>query len=145
MPTSRRNQFLAAAVVIAAALLLAGCGQGSSTPTSQSFDVVINAYDTTIPEATIEGVTIKNVRAFNVINAPDDLTVRQGTKVTVKLVNKSPISENFSIDAFGVDATLGAGKTTTFDFVADQAGSFEIYCKLHPRNIHLPGTLSVVG
>lgn len=139
-----RNHILAAAVVIATALVAVGCGEEASSPAAQSFEVTIEAVDTDIPEATIEGVTIKNVRAFNVINSPGDLPVRQGTKVTVTLINKSPISENLSIDVFGVDVTVKPGETATFAFDAEEVGSFQIWCKLHPRNIHLPGTLSVV-
>lgn len=144
MINERFRRSVAAVVPAAAALLLAACGQGEAAPADQTFSVVIEAFDTTIPEATIEGVTIKDVRAFNVINAPEDLTVREGTTVTVTLENGSPISEGFSIDAFGIEETVGPGETRTVEFVADQAGSFQIYCQLHPRNVHLPGTLNVI-
>lgn len=144
MRSSRLSRIVAVALASLALLLVASCGGGDDAPKSQSFTIVIEAFDTEIPEATIEGVTIKNVRAFNVLNAPNDITVRKGTEVKITLQNKSPISENLSIDAFGVDVTLKRDETTTFSFVANQAGSYTIWCKLHPRNIHLPGTLNVI-
>lgn len=145
MIDERFRRAVAAVVPAAAALLLTACGQGEVAPADQTFRVVIEAFDTTIPEATIEGVTIKDVRAFNVINAPEDLTVRQGTTVTVTLENESPISEGFSIDTFGIEETVGPGEIKTVEFVADRTGSFQIYCQLHPRNVHLPGTLNVIA
>lgn len=120
-------------------LLLAGAAQAE-----HSFNVVINAYDTTIPELNVEGVTVKNIRAFNVLNEPETLVVKKGDAVKVVVENKSPISEGFSIDAFGVQEVIKAGETKTISFTADKAGAFTIWCQLHPKNIHLPGTLNVV-
>ncbi|MBC6961527.1 MAG: nitrosocyanin [Nitrosomonas sp.] len=120
-------------------LLLAGAAQAE-----HSFNVVINAYDTTIPELNVEGVTVKNIRAFNVLNEPEALVVKKGATVTIVVENKSPISEGFSIDAYGVKEVLKAGETKTISFTADKAGAFTIWCQLHPKNIHLPGTLNVV-
>ncbi len=110
----------------------------------QSFTVVINAYDTDIPELNVEGVTVKNIRAFNVINEPETLTVQKGTKVSIKVENKSPISEGFSIDAYKIQEVLKAGETKTITFVANKSGAFTIWCQLHPKNIHLSGSLNVV-
>lgn len=120
-------------------LLLAGAAQAE-----HNFNVVINAYDTTIPELNVEGVTVKNIRAFNVLNEPETLVVKKGDAVKVVVENKSPISEGFSIDAFGVQEVIKAGETKTINFTADKAGAFTIWCQLHPKNIHLPGTLNVV-
>lgn len=110
----------------------------------QSFTVVINAYDTTIPELNVEGVTVKNIRAFNVLNEPETLTVHKGTSVKITVENKSPISEGFTIDGYGIQEVIKAGETKTISFVADKAGAFTIWCQLHPKNIHLPGSLNVI-
>lgn len=134
-------------ILIALAALLLGltaCSGRAATPAEQSFTIVMTAHDTNIPEATIEGVTIKNVRAFNVINSPADITVRQGTTVVLTIENKSPISEGFSIDAFGIAEVVAPGETKTIRFVADKVGAFPIWCQLHPQNIHLQGTLNVL-
>ncbi|HMU63938.1 MAG: nitrosocyanin [Nitrosomonas sp.] len=110
----------------------------------QSFTVIINAYDTTIPELNVEGVTVKNIRAFNVLNEPETLTVHKGTSVKITVENKSPISEGFTIDGYGIQEVIKAGETKTISFVADKAGAFTIWCQLHPKNIHLPGSLNVI-
>lgn len=110
----------------------------------QSFTVVINAYDTTIPELNVEGVTVKNIRAFNVLNEPETLTVHKGTSVKITVENKSPISEGFTIDGYGIQEVIKAGETKIISFVADKAGAFTIWCQLHPKNIHLPGSLNVI-
>ena len=127
-------------VGLALGLLLAGTVQAAE----QKFKVVINAYDTNIPELNVEGVTVKNIRAFNVLNEPETLTVKKGTTIKVTVENKSPISEGFSIDEYGVKEVLKAGETKTITIKADKAGAFTIWCQLHPKNIHLPGALNVV-
>jgi nitrosocyanin len=121
-------------------LLLVGAAQAGE----QKFTVVINAYDTNIPELNVEGVTVKNIRAFNVLNEPETLAVKKGTTVKITIENKSPISEGFSIDEYGIKEVIKAKETKTISFKADKAGAFTIWCQLHPKNIHLPGTLNVI-
>jgi nitrosocyanin len=72
------------------------------------------------------------------------LTVKKGTDVKITIENKSPISEGFSIDAYGIKEVIKKGETKTVSFKADKAGAFTIWCQLHPRNIHLPGSLNVI-
>ena len=122
-------------------LLVAGAAQADD---HSEFKVVINAYDTTIPELNVEGVTVKNIRAFNVLNEPEALVVEKGDKVSIVVENKSPISEGFSIDAYGIKEVLKAGEIKTISFTADKKGAYNVYCQLHPQNIHLPGSLNVV-
>ena len=126
--------------LIAGLLLAASAVQAGE----KNFTVVINAYDTTIPELNVENVTVKNIRAFNVLNEPETIAVHKGAKVNITVENKSPISEGFSIDAYGIQEVIKAGETKTISFVADKAGAFTIWCQLHPKNIHLPGTLNVI-
>ena len=125
---------------LALGLLLVGTAQAKDA----KFTVVINAYDTTIPELKVEGVTVTNIRAFNVLNEPETLVVEKGDSVKITINNKSPISEGFSIDEYGIKEVIKAGETKTVTFKADKAGAFTIWCQLHPKNIHLPGTLNVV-
>ena len=125
---------------LALGLLLVGTAQAKD----QKFTVVINAYDTTIPELNVEGVTVKNIRAFNVLNEPETLVVEKGDTVKITINNKSPISEGFSIDEYGIKEVIKAGESKTITFKADKVGAFVIWCQLHPKNIHLPGTLNVI-
>ena len=126
--------------LVAGLLLAAGAVQAGE----KSFTVIMNAYDTTIPELNVEGVTVKNIRAFNVLNEPETIAVHKDAKVKIVVENKSPISEGFSIDEYGIQEVIKAGETKTISFVADKAGAFTIWCQLHPKNIHLPGTLNVI-
>ena len=127
-------------VSLALGLLLASNAQAAE----RSFKVVINAYDTTIPELNVEGVSVKNIRAFNVLNEPETLSVHKGSDVKITVENKSPISEGFSIDEYGIQEVIKAGETKTISFKADKVGAFTIWCQLHPKNIHLPGSLNVI-
>ena len=126
--------------LVAGLLLAAGAVQAGE----KSFTVIMNAYDTTIPELNVEGVTVKNIRAFNVLNEPEAIAVHKGAKVKIVVENKSPISEGFLIYEYGIQEVIKAGETKTISFVADKAGAFTIWCQLHPKNIHLPGTLNVI-
>lgn len=134
----------ATALLLIIAFSLSSEGIFAKSPSEVNFTIAIRAYDTTIPEATIEGVSIKNVRQFNVLNEPENLVARVGTLVNLKIVNESPISENFSIEGYEVDTTLKAKESTTVRFKANKPGSYTIWCKLHPKNVHLPGTFSVL-
>lgn len=129
---------------LALGLLVGGAQAEEAKQVKQSFTVIVNAYDTNIPELNVEGVTVKDIRAFNVLNEPETLTVRKGTSVSIKVENKSPISEGFSIDAYNIKEVIKAGETKTITFVADKAGAFTIWCQLHPKNIHLPGSFNVI-
>lgn len=132
-------------VSLALGSLLIGTAQAEQhKDQEQTFTVVINAYDTTIPELNVEGVTVKDIRAFNVLNEPEALVVKKGSSVKIKIENKSPISEGFSIDEYGIQEVVKAGESKTVSFTADKVGAFTIWCQLHPKNIHLPGSLNVV-
>ena len=49
---------LVSAGLVCGLLLAAGAVQAGE----KSFTVIMNAYDTTIPELNVEGVTVKNIR-----------------------------------------------------------------------------------
>ncbi|GKS70204.1 hypothetical protein W03_22080 [Nitrosomonas sp. PY1] len=117
---------------------------GVTHAAERNFKVVMNAYDTSIPELKVEGVTVNNIRAFNVLNEPEALVVKKGDSVKVTVENKSPISEGFTIDEYGIKETIKAGETKVISFVAEKVGAFTIWCQLHPKNIHLPGSLNVI-
>jgi nitrosocyanin len=134
--------------VITAILLVASLGIAlplfSKGGNEVKFTVYIRAYDTTIPEATIEGVTLKNIRQFNVLNEPENLVARVGDTVNLTVVNESPISENLSITDHDVDLTAKAKETKSIQFKASKPGAYTIWCKLHPKNVHLPGSFVVI-
>lgn len=118
---------------------------GMAQAAERNFQIRMDAHNIDEEKLTIEGHTFKDVRAFNVLNKPSDMTVREGDKVTIKVKNNTPVSEGFAIESYDVQETLKPGETKTVSFVADKAGAFTIWCHLHPDNIHLPGALNVLN
>ena len=60
---------------------------------------------------------------------PARLEVGQDDLVKITL-QSDDIPHSFTIDAYRIAKRVGAGQTVTFEFRADQAGSFPIYCNL---------------
>jgi heme/copper-type cytochrome/quinol oxidase subunit 2 len=49
----------------------------------------------------------------------------------VRVTLSSPdIAHSFTIDAYRIAKRVGGGQTVTFEFRADQAGTFRVYCNL---------------
>lgn len=49
----------------------------------------------------------------------------------VKVTLSSPdIAHSFTVDAYRIAKRVGGGQTVTFEFRADQAGTFPVYCNL---------------
>jgi nitrosocyanin len=73
---------------------------------------------------------------------PEKLAAHKGDKVEIKVANTAKDKQHgFSIDEFGVKQVVDQGKTTTVKFKADKAGTFKVYCQLHPT--HKPAELTV--
>jgi len=75
---------------------------------------------------------------------PSRIEVVQDDLVRVSLTSEGrPYS--FAIDAYRIVKRASAGKTITFDFRADQVGSFTFYCNLTsvPQCRDMKGTLVV--
>jgi len=76
---------------------------------------------------------------------PGTITVKKGTKVTLKLINNVPADPNqhgFAIPDYKVAEIVTRGEPKTVEFVADKAGIFPIICQLHPA--HVGGQLVVL-
>ena len=66
--------------------------------------------------------------------APDVLRVKKGDKVEITVNNTHDKTHGFSIDAFSVRRTVDVGKPILVKFAAKRAGTFQIYCQLHPAH-----------
>ncbi|HLK10490.1 MAG TPA: cupredoxin domain-containing protein [Candidatus Binatia bacterium] len=67
---------------------------------------------------------------------PGEITVKKGTKVTLKLINNAPSGEHgFSIPAFNVAEVVQKGEPKTVEFTADKVGIFPFLCQLHPAHV----------
>jgi heme/copper-type cytochrome/quinol oxidase subunit 2 len=63
--------------------------------------------------------------------APSRIEVTQDDLVKVTInVPGDDIPHSFTIDGYRIAKRVGAGQTVTFEFRADQAGTFPIYCNL---------------
>ena len=60
---------------------------------------------------------------------PLRIDVNQDDLVKVTLTSQD-IPHSFTVDAYRIARRVGAGKSTTFEFRADQPGTFPIYCNL---------------
>lgn len=70
---------------------------------------------------------------------PGRVEVNQNDLVRVTLRSED-IAHSFTIDSYRIAKRVGAGQTVTFEFRADQTGTFPIYCNLRQedgcRNMH---------
>lgn len=60
---------------------------------------------------------------------PPRIEVTQDDLVKITL-HSEDIAHSFTIDAYRIAKRVGGGQTVTFEFRADQAGTFPIYCNL---------------
>jgi heme/copper-type cytochrome/quinol oxidase subunit 2 len=85
-----------------------------------------------------------NVTARKYAFAPSRIEVRQGDIVQVTL-RSDDIAHSFTIDEYRIAKRVAPGQSVSFEFRADQSGSFRIYCNLMQddgcRNMH--GELAV--
>ena len=73
--------------------------------------------------------------AFN----PSALTFQVGESVTIEVTAETEF-HTFTVDDLGIDESLGAGETATFDHTFDKAGTFKLVCLVHPQ---MTGTITV--
>ena len=73
--------------------------------------------------------------AFN----PAALNFKVGESVTFEVTAETEF-HTFTVDDLGIDESLGAGETATFDYTFDKAGTFELICLVHPQ---MTGTITV--
>jgi uncharacterized cupredoxin-like copper-binding protein len=58
----------------------------------------------------------------------DEVRVKAGQPVTVRVVNRDGYAHAFDIDKFDIHAPLAAGESKTFVFTPEQAGQYTFYC-----------------
>jgi heme/copper-type cytochrome/quinol oxidase subunit 2 len=92
-----------------------------------------------------------NRRTFEIVGrehrfTPDRLEVSQDDLVRITLRSEGQ-TYTFAIDAYRVVKRAAKGQAITFEFRADQPGSFEFYCNLtsDPGCRDMKGTLVVKG
>jgi nitrosocyanin len=74
--------------------------------------------------------------------SPERIETEVGNTVEIAVRNTANDKPHgFSIDEFKVSETVDQGQTKTVKFVASKAGTYRVYCQLHPT--HKPAELVV--
>jgi cytochrome c oxidase subunit 2 len=80
-----------------------------------------------------------NVTARKYSFSPSRIEVRQGDIVRVTVAAED-IAHSFTVDEYRIAKRAAPGQPVTFEFRADQPGTFRIYCNLQQddgcRNMH---------
>jgi heme/copper-type cytochrome/quinol oxidase subunit 2 len=102
-----------------------------------------------VPVFTAAQEQAPNRREFTIVAkdhvfTPNKLEVSQDDLVKITLKSEDRPS-SFAIDAYRISKRAGGGLSTTFEFRADQAGTFTFYCNLtrDPGCAEMKGTLVV--
>ncbi|KKQ65970.1 MAG: Plastocyanin [Candidatus Daviesbacteria bacterium GW2011_GWA2_38_24] len=109
-----------------------------------------NQPKNTVPQAFQETqVTISNTKEFAVTGTnfafdPKDMSVKKGDRVKIIFKNNEG-SHDFVIKEFNAStAVIRTGETTTVEFIADKAGTFEFFCSVGDhRQLGMVGKLVV--
>jgi nitrosocyanin len=118
---SRRRHVALAAVALSVMGMLSGCGEVTKTDRLS----VDNG-----PVADGNGII------------PERIETKTGNTVEIEVRNTANDKPHgFSIDEFKVGETIDQGQTKTVTFVASKAGTYRVYCQLHPT--HKPAELVV--
>jgi nitrosocyanin len=118
---SRRRHVALAAVGLTVMAVLSGCGEAEKTDRLTVDDG---------PVAGGNGIS------------PERIETKTGTAMEIKVRNTANDKPHgFSIDEFKVGETVDQGQTKTVKFVASKAGTYRVYCQLHPT--HKPAELVV--
>jgi nitrosocyanin len=72
---------------------------------------------------------------------PPTITVDKRNRVDIKVGNTTDKTHGFSIEGYGVHQTVEPGKPIDVEFTATKAGTYKVYCQLHPA--HQTATLVV--
>ncbi len=123
---------LAALLLVASLVFLPGPASSGPAPVRR-YHVTMRFW-----KATVAGVS-----TIAVTNLPGDFFAYEGETVEFVVRNESPIPEGFAIDAFRVKEVLQPKQTKTVRVRNLRAGSYTVYCHLHPMSVHYAGTLLV--
>ncbi len=76
---------------------------------------------------------------------PSTLVVKKGSKVKITFQNTGKFPHNLTVDKLGVSTkTIQPGQSDSFEFTADTAGTFAIFCSVDShRQKGMEGTLTV--
>lgn len=124
------KRFGLVAVMLIATLAIVGCGNSGSSPADQQVqqsDPFNAVFDVVIEDET---------KQYD----PMELTVT-GNNGTIEVTNNLDAEHGFVIREFGIQATIPAGETQTFQVDSAEPGEYTVDCHLHAA--HAEATLIV--
>jgi plastocyanin len=132
------NLRLAAVVLAAVSVVLAGCGDDSGTDETSAPE--ITAADTSAPDTTAPAESRVEVSIASVAFGPDEITVPLGTTVVWTNDEDAVPHTSTSDDGLWNSGTLDPGES--FEFTFDEPGTFAYFCRIHPS---MTATIIVEG
>jgi plastocyanin len=125
------------ALVISAALLVAGCGSSSKDNSTAAAPAATTAAATT-PAAPSGNAGAVAISMKNISFSPKSVTVKVGQTVT--WTNDDSVDHNVTADNNEFSASDNFGKGKTFSYKPTKAGTIKYNCTIHPG---MEGTLIV--
>lgn len=62
--------------------------------------------------------------------SPNNIKVRAGDRVILKIYNEDSYDHGFALEVFGINRRLFPKRETIIDFVASKVGTFNFYCSV---------------
>jgi plastocyanin len=140
-------------VLLGCAATLAACGAGSTSSTSahRSPSAAPQPAGTSLPGRTndkgVDDVSAKvgpvhvQMQAGDYYFEPTFVVARPGSELVLSIRNVSSFQHSFTIDALGIDETLGPGEHATVDVTVPTRSPLVFYCRFH-RALGMQGEIT---
>ena len=126
-------------------LALAGCSNGTSTPTTTKSPehTVIAGVDAIVRgRQSVSGTTVAITIKDNYFQ-PNLLTAAAGTTITFDLTNAGAGLHNFSVTAQSIDNDVTPGSSAQLKVTVPASGRLVFFCKYHRDESGMIGALDV--
>ena len=121
-----RRRVLGFVTVLVLALLLAACGGGGS---NQQSSTPSQTQSTPAASSADSGVRVIDIVFDDFSFGPQEIRVKSGERVRLNIRNNGSVAHDWYVDDLGLGTPLiQPGQTTTFEFTAGAAGSYEAIC-----------------
>ena len=125
-------------LVLIVGLVAGACGNGDDDPTATPRPAATNTPTATTPPSDSptatgggDGIPINVINRTNpYVFEPKDFDFKVGTTYTLTIEGQDEF-HTFTVDSLGIDISINAGETVTFEFTPTQAGTFKLVCIPH--------------
>lgn len=109
-------------MMLITSIFISACAE-TAEETTETFIPEISTTEEIMPDVTKEFNIIAREGEFE----PATIHVQTGDKVML-IITSDGVSQGFVISGLGINDQLVSGKTTIIEFIAGQAGTYEITC-----------------